>query len=130
MKLILATMMIVLAGSAMAEEARKPLFTGQLGAAPVQVVYEYLGNRLTNELGIGEYQRLAIQQTLAGPENFKKVNIELQMQGLMGDSVRTQRFQLGLSFDDTTSAWLIDSAKQDWQCRRGNSKGWTQKPCK
>ncbi|MBM5570203.1 MULTISPECIES: hypothetical protein [Deefgea] len=130
MKLILATMMVVLAGSVLAEEVRKPIFTGQVGSAPVQVMYEYLQNRISNELGIGEYQQLVIKQTAAGPENFKQVQIETQLQGLLDDSVRTQRFQLSMSFNDATSVWLIDSVKQDWQCRRGNSRAWTQKPCK
>ena len=130
MKLILVTMMVVLAGSAWAQEAPKPLFIGQVGSAPVQVMYEYLQNRFSNELGIGEYQQLIIKQTAAGPENFKQVKIETQMQGLMDDSVRTQRFQLAMHFDDATSVWVLDSVRQDWQCRRANSKGWTQRPCK
>lgn len=129
MKLLFATMMLVFAGTALAEQTPKPIFQGQPGAAPVQVMYQYLQNRITNEHGLGEYQQLVIKQTSAGPENFKQVKIELQLQGLMDDSVRNQRFQLGMSLNEATSSWTIDSVKQDWQCRRGNSRAWTQKPC-
>lgn len=130
MKTILVIMIAAISSMAMADEPRKPLYTGQLGQAPVQVMFEYLKNRIADEFGIGEYRELVIKQSAAGPENFKKVSIEAQMQGVLDDSIRTQRFKLGMSFNEETSVWLIDTVKQDWQCRRGTSKGWTQKPCK
>ena len=130
MKLLLVLLMSAFASSAMADEPRKPLYTGQLGQAPVQVMFDYLKNRIADEYGIGEYRELVIKQRAAGPENFKKVSIEAQMQGVLDDSIKTQRFQLGMSFNEETSVWLIDTVKQDWQCRRGASKSWTQKPCK
>ncbi|WP_027469391.1 hypothetical protein [Deefgea rivuli] len=130
MKTILVIMIAAISSMAMAEEPRKQLYTGQLGQAPVQVMFDYLKNRIADEYGIGEYRELVIKQRAAGPENFKKVSIEAQMQGLLDDSIKTQRFQLGMSFNEETSVWLIDTVKQDWQCRRGASKGWTQKPCK
>ncbi len=130
MKSMLVLLLVALSGSVMAQTAASPvIYTGKVGSAPVQVAFDYLKDRVANEYGIGEYRELLIQQKSASAENTKKVSLALQMQGLLDDSVKAQRYQFTLNFNDELNVWLIDSVKQDWQCRRGASKGWTQKPC-
>ncbi|GAA5785908.1 hypothetical protein GCM10007860_30720 [Chitiniphilus shinanonensis] len=101
---------------------------GEPGQTPVEVAYRYLKDRVADEYGVADYRELRIAQQSKG-EDFKHVGLEVQMKGLTDDSVATQRFQFKLAFDDAAHAWVIDHARQDWQCRRGG-KGWTQRPCK
>ncbi|TJZ73793.1 hypothetical protein [Chitiniphilus eburneus] len=133
-------MAATLAGMALAEDEAavaaatdilKPvpvIHRGEPGQTPVEVAYRYLKDRIADEYGVAEYRDLRIGQQSKG-EDFKHVALAVQMSGLADDSVATQRFQFKLAFDDASSAWVIDSARQDWQCRRGG-KGWTQRPCK
>ncbi|WP_156128967.1 MULTISPECIES: hypothetical protein [Chitinibacter] len=116
-----------------AESATTPavvIAKGKQGQAPVQVVYDYLLDRVANEYGIGEYQRLNIQQQSPSAEEFNQVNLTLTKEGLLDDSVATQRYRFVLNFEPQAGVWLINSVTQDWQCRRGNKKAWTQKPCR
>ena len=129
MKSILVLIFAALSAPALAE-ATPVIYTGKLGMAPVQVVYDYLKERVADEYGVGEYRELSIKQRAASGEQFGQVAIELQQQGLLDDATKTQRYQLSLSLNEASKLWQIDGVKQDWQCRRGASKAWTQKPCK
>ncbi|WP_028451815.1 hypothetical protein [Chitinilyticum aquatile] len=106
--------------------ASRPVYVGDAGAAPVQVVYAWLADRIADEHGLFDYQKLDIRQTGKG-EDIRQVEMVVQMDGLLDDSVKTQRYQLRLDF--VGAQWQIVSARQDWTCRRGG-KGWTQRPCK
>ncbi|KAF0812550.1 hypothetical protein IGB42_02839 [Andreprevotia sp. IGB-42] len=115
------------AAPAAADAAAAPvIFKGTRGLAPVQVVYDYLKDRIADEHGLADYQSLAIRQQAKG-EAGEQVQMEVVLAGLKDDAVASQRYQLGLVLAD--SGWDINSARQDWKCRRGG-KGWTTKPCK
>ncbi|WP_035053264.1 hypothetical protein [Andreprevotia chitinilytica] len=113
-----------------AEDAKpvsKPaIYKGERGLAPVPVVYDYLKDRIADERGFGDYKSLTINQ-VATSDDGEHVRVEVVMNGLQDDSVASQRYQLGMSVGD--NGWEIDSARQDWKCKRGG-KGWTQWPCK
>ncbi|WP_028454802.1 hypothetical protein [Chitinilyticum litopenaei] len=104
----------------------RPIFIGQPGDAPVQVAFAWLADRVADEHGLFEYQKLDIRQGGKG-EVVSSVDLALVMDGLLDDAVKSQRYQLKLSFVD--NRWQIDAARQDWTCRRGG-KAWTQRPCK
>lgn len=106
--------------------ASRPLYVGEAGAVPVQVVSAWLGERIGNENGLFEYQKLDIKQSGHG-EEIRQVDITVLLDGLLDDAVKSQRYQLRLEYAGTQ--WQIVSARQDWTCRRGG-KGWTQRPCK
>ncbi|WP_348945323.1 hypothetical protein ABHF33_01600 [Chitinibacter sp. FCG-7] len=103
---------------------------GKVGQAPVQVVYDYLADRISDEYGVGEYQNLHISQKAAGAEDFHQVALEVVQSGLMDDAIASQRYRFVLSVNEEAKVWQIKSVTQDWQCRRGHKKAWTQKPCK
>jgi hypothetical protein len=103
---------------------------GKVGQAPVQVIYDYLADRITNEYGVSEYQNLQIKQKSAGAEDFTRVSVEVLQSGLLDDAVAAQRYRFNLAVNEELRVWEIKSVTQDWQCRRGNKKAWTQKPCK
>ncbi|WP_410498444.1 hypothetical protein [Chitinibacter sp. S2-10] len=101
---------------------------GKAGQTPVQLVYDYLAERVSDEYGIGEYRQLSISQKTLKAEDYKNIALELQQSGLADDAITKQRFQFALGFNDETGVWQIKSVKQDWQCRR-HTKKWTQRPC-
>jgi hypothetical protein len=126
---------VVLSSVVLAEEAATPevkppvvIAKGKQGQAPVQVVYDYLQDRISDEYGLSEYQNLQISQKTAKAEDYKNVSLNVVKAGLGDDSTASQRYQFALAFNDEAQVWAINSVKQDWQCRR--SKAWTQKPCK
>ncbi|QLG87282.1 hypothetical protein HQ393_02900 [Chitinibacter bivalviorum] len=145
LKLAVLSASVLMAGSAMAEETASAaakadvtiakgtditIAKGKVGQAPVQVVYDYLVDRISDENGLADYQTLQINQKSPKAEDYQNVTLEVIKSGLADDSVATQRYRFVMNFTDDTHVWQIKSVKQEWQCRRGNSKAWTQKPCK
>lgn len=103
---------------------------GKVGQAPVQLVYDYLADRIANEYGVSEFQHLQITQKSASAEDFSKVSLEVVQTGLLDDAIAAQRYRFTLDVNEQQQVWQIKSVSQEWQCRRGNKKAWTQKPCK
>ncbi|QLI80163.1 hypothetical protein HZU75_00650 [Chitinibacter fontanus] len=103
---------------------------GKVGQAPVQLVYDYLADRIANEYGVSEFQNLQITQKSAGAEDFSNVSLEVLQTGLLDDAIAAQRYRFKLNVNEESRVWQIKSVSQEWQCRRGNKKAWTQKPCK
>ncbi|SMC16964.1 hypothetical protein SAMN02745857_00295 [Andreprevotia lacus DSM 23236] len=128
MRIAALVVALLTAGAALAEDAAPApvLFRGERGLAPVPVVYDYLKDRIADEVGLSDYQTLSIKQLRKG-EDREHVQVEVVMAGLTDDAIASQRYLLALHVEE--SGWVIDSAKQDWKCRRGG-KGWTNKPCK
>lgn len=106
--------------------ARPVIHRGEIGQTPVEAAFRYLKDRIADERGIANYQQLRIAQQSKG-EDVQHVKLEIETRGLLDDAIAAQRFKFALSFEG--EVWVVDSASQDWQCRRGG-KGWTQKPCK
>ncbi|WP_373975738.1 hypothetical protein NT239_03015 [Chitinibacter sp. SCUT-21] len=132
LKMVCVSSALLLATHAMAEEAAKPdvvIAKGKLGQAPVQIVYDYLADRIVNEYGVAEYRNLVITQKSAGAEDFSKVNVEVLQSGLPDDAVAAQRFRFTFDVNDQAQVWQMKSVTQDWQCKRSKKKAWTQKPC-
>ena len=125
MRRVALCLSLLVCGSALADNA-PVIFRGERGLAPVQVVYDYLKDRIADENGLGDYRTLDIKQQAAG-DNGEQIKVEVVIGGLHDDSVASQRYRIGLHLDDT--GWIIDHADQDWKCRRGG-KGWVTRPCK
>ncbi|AOX99787.1 hypothetical protein [Jeongeupia sp. USM3] len=129
MRALLLAVALGFGGTAFAADApakaAAPIYTGKPGHAPVEVVFDYLKDRIADEYGLSEYRNLTIVQQGKGGEIPDHVSLKVEMQGLLDDAVATQRYAFALRFDDV---WKIDAVRQDWLCRRGQ-KGWTQRPC-
>ncbi|BCL75724.1 hypothetical protein JHS3_14600 [Jeongeupia sp. HS-3] len=129
MRSMVFALLLFVAGSGFAADDAAPatlIYSGKPGRAPVEVVFDYLKDRIADEHGLSEYRTLSITQQGKGGEIPDHVSLSVQMKGLLDDAVAAQRYTFTLSFD---GVWKIDTAHQDWQCRRGGKKGWTQRPC-
>ncbi|MBM3115295.1 hypothetical protein [Jeongeupia naejangsanensis] len=102
-----------------------PIHSGKVGQAPVEVVFDYLKERIADERGLGEYRTLSIEQQGKGGEVPDQVSLRVEMKGLLDDAVAAQRYRLTMHFDEV---WQIEHVQHSWQCRRGKP-GWTQRPC-
>lgn len=103
-----------------------PVFRGRVGEAPVQVVFNFLGDHASNEVGQFDYQKLSFNQT-ATDKDRQQVNLDVTMLGTLESARAAQRFQFKLVYAD--KIWFITAARQDWKCRSA-SNSWTQRPCK
>ena len=111
------------AGTAQADSG--PLYTGQPGELPVQVVLAYLAPDMGRD-GQFEYARLRISQR-SQPESFDRVSVSIQQDGLLDDSVRARRWSL-LRFRGADSRWYITRQLAEQRCYRG-PQGWQRQPC-
>ncbi|GGP18428.1 hypothetical protein [Silvimonas iriomotensis] len=103
----------------------KTIYRGRVGEAPVQVVFGFLGDHASDEVGLFDYSKLTLTQRASG-KNLQHAEIDVTMNGALEASRSALRYHLVLDYADKT--WFISAARQDWQCTGG--KGWTQRPCK
>ncbi|WP_188688365.1 hypothetical protein [Silvimonas amylolytica] len=103
----------------------KSIYRGRVGEAPVQVVFGFLGDHASNEVGLFDYSKLILTQRASG-KTLQHAEVDVTMNGALEASRSALRYHLVLDYADKT--WFITAARQDWQCAGG--KSWTQRPCK
>jgi hypothetical protein len=98
-------------------------YAGAPGALPMNVVLQYLGNRLGTQ-GHFDYRSLLIMQESLPPA-FDKANLTVIREAINDPVKRGVRLRFALTRDG--DAWTIRTLDEDFSCR--NRPVWGTRPC-